>query len=313
MSVFSLVLASPLKPHPKPCEAHCQRLFIDVAVMCVSGLIGAATFLGLGKLMEWTFNPDHAPYSIDCIATPESRKSSKRSNLFPMASEPLLKAGPVQKCPIASLQPLRHSLPEEFAFSLDSPVSDERKGNENTQESQHGGKVALAIWLGMLLDGIPESIMLGFLTNKGDITMAFVVAIFVANFPESFSGASLLKKQGMQTWKIYVLWFTIFWITGILAAVGSLAMPKSDVPEVVHMDNIFDALSQGLAGGMMLAMVATAMLPEAFKGAGESAGVYFVLGFVLSLSITCFEARFGTVQSVRPGTLHELFNSTSTK
>lgn len=46
----------------------------------------------------------------------------------------------------------------------------------------------------------------------------------------------------------------------------------------------------------MLAMVSTAMLPEAFKGAGDKAGLIFVLGFVLSVWITCVGYRYGGPQ-----------------
>ena len=38
---------------------------------------------------------------------------------------------------------------------------------------------------------------LGFMTNEGSVTFSFLVAIFIANFPEAFSGASLLLGQKM--------------------------------------------------------------------------------------------------------------------
>lgn len=58
-------------------------------------------------------------------------------------------------------------------------------------------QVALSMWLGMMLDGIPEALMLGFMTNEGSVTFSFLVAIFIANFPEAFSGSSLLRGQKM--------------------------------------------------------------------------------------------------------------------
>ena len=43
---------------------------------------------------------------------------------------------------------------------------------------------------------------LGFMTNEGAVTFSFLVAIFIANFPEAFSGASLLLGQRMSVWRI---------------------------------------------------------------------------------------------------------------
>eukprot|EP00930_Biecheleria_cincta_P008803 TRINITY_DN110375_c0_g1_i1.p1 TRINITY_DN110375_c0_g1~~TRINITY_DN110375_c0_g1_i1.p1 ORF type:complete len:104 (-),score=20.15 TRINITY_DN110375_c0_g1_i1:212-523(-) len=103
------------------------------------------------------------------------------------------------------------------------------------------------------------------------------------------------------------MWLIIFALAGILATVGSLILPVTHDETAGKVENLIGSVSEGVAGGMMLGMVATAMLPEAFKGAGEAAGVYFVLGFVLSLSITCVEARFGTVQNPRPHHEHSVY------
>mmetsp|Transcript_135965 Transcript_135965/g.378949 ORF Transcript_135965/g.378949 Transcript_135965/m.378949 type:complete len:422 (-) Transcript_135965:251-1516(-) len=158
--------------------------------------------------------------------------------------------------------------------------------------------VALSMWLGLLLDGIPESLMLGFMTNEKAISFTFLVAILVANFPEAFSGASLLTSQGMKKHRVFLMWFVVFALTGFLSMVGSLIMPnavtKGSIEERVRYTST--AAFEGLTGGAMLAMIATAMIPEAFRGAGEAAGLLFVLGFVLSVFISCLGARFGGPQ-----------------
>ena len=47
---------------------------------------------------------------------------------------------------------------------------------------------------------VPEQLKLlnfvNFITNELAMTVAFIVAIFVANFPEAFSSASMLKARG---------------------------------------------------------------------------------------------------------------------
>mmetsp|Transcript_55334 Transcript_55334/g.117975 ORF Transcript_55334/g.117975 Transcript_55334/m.117975 type:complete len:476 (+) Transcript_55334:187-1614(+) len=163
-----------------------------------------------------------------------------------------------------------------------------------------GSSVAISMWLGLLLDGIPESLMLGFMTNEGSIGFEFLVAIFIANFPEAFSGASLLIKQGMSTTKVFAMWTTVFVVTGLLALVGSWIMPDHVEPGSTA-DKVRDfstACMEGLTGGAMLAMISTAMLPEAYRGAGEPAGLLFVLGFALSILLSCLGARFGGPQEL---------------
>ena len=40
------------------------------------------------------------------------------------------------------------------------------------------------------------------MTNEGAVTFSFLIAIFIANFPEAFSGASLLLGQNMSVSRI---------------------------------------------------------------------------------------------------------------
>lgn len=155
--------------------------------------------------------------------------------------------------------------------------------------------VAFSMWLGVTLDGIPEALMLGFKTNEGSLSWQFIVAVFIANFPEAFSAASLLKDQGVSTSKIMVMWSSVFVITGVLAFFASWAMPD-DVSEgstVYQVRSSTTAGLEGLTGGAMLAMVSTAMLPEAFHGGGDLSGCIFVLGFVLSVLLQTMGIKFG--------------------
>ncbi|CAE8722102.1 unnamed protein product [Polarella glacialis] len=182
----------------------------------------------------------------------------------------------------------------------ESPVSSAANGSPetgaapaagDTADTSSGGggaSVALSMWLGMMLDGIPEALMLGFMTNEGGVSFAFLVAIFIGNFPEAFSGASLLYEEKMPVSRILAMWTALFLMTGLLAMLGSLMMP-SDVQRGSNLQKLRDTSTsamQGLTGGAMLAMVCTAMIPHSFKGAGDSAGILFVAGFGLSVWIT---------------------------
>lgn len=159
-----------------------------------------------------------------------------------------------------------------------------------------GAKVALSMWLGVVLDGIPEALMMGLMTNRGDVTIPFVLAIFVANFPEAFSAAGLLREFGVTRSKIILMWSSVFLGTGILALLGSLAMPSSHGANytlaVDKVQSWCTAVLEGLTGGAMFAMISTAMVPEAFHGAGDAAGLLFVFGFITACSMQALGQAF---------------------
>ena len=58
--------------------------------------------------------------------------------------------------------------------------------------------------------------MLGFMTNEQNITFEFLLAVFVANFPEAFSAASLLRAQKVPIRRIFSMWMIVFVLTGLL-------------------------------------------------------------------------------------------------
>lgn len=65
-----------------------------------------------------------------------------------------------------------------------------------TGERQLAGS-ARAIVLGTVLDGIPESFVLGAsLLQKGAVPIAVVIGVFVSNVPEALSGTSGLLEAG---------------------------------------------------------------------------------------------------------------------
>lgn len=208
-----------------------------------------------------------------------------------LGSSPPSVAAPIAAEPIAAMG--------GSLVLLDLQETDSDAGDADLDEHVKQN-VALSMWLGLLLDGIPESLMLGFMTNEGHISFEFLIAIFIANFPEAFSGASLLKKQGMGVRRVFLMWFFVFAATGLLSMCGSLVMPDTVVADSVldRVRNTSTAALEGLTGGAMLAMISTAMIPEAFRGAGEAAGLLFVLGFAVSVLISCLGTRFGGPQTM---------------
>jgi ZIP family zinc transporter len=71
-----------------------------------------------------------------------------------------------------------------------------RSGGQQASESDQPGS-GLAIAIGALLDGIPESMVIGIsLLGGASVSMVAVVAIFISNIPEGLSSSAGMKKAG---------------------------------------------------------------------------------------------------------------------
>lgn len=158
----------------------------------------------------------------------------------------------------------------------------------------HEIRVAIFIWLGALLDGIPEAIMLGYLAAEAKLSLALVVALFVSNFPESFSSAVLLVKHGIARWKVIVMWGALCVFTGVVASVTAWLLPDAMLSrrgryreDYWHL-KLMGALIEGMAGGAMLACISNVMLPDAFKRRGDMVGMFVMLGFIMAVSVKVF-------------------------
>jgi zinc transporter ZupT len=142
-------------------------------------------------------------------------------------------------------------------------------------QKRGGSNVALAIWLGIALDGIPESLVIGGSMEGASISLALVGGLFLANFPEGMSSAALMKKQGSSSVLIIGMWVSLMIMTAVGAALGHLFI--ADAPP--HMR----ALLEGMAAGAMLAMIAQTMLPEAYEHGGWLTGLMTVIGFLAAI------------------------------
>jgi ZIP family zinc transporter len=148
-----------------------------------------------------------------------------------------------------------------------------RSGSQQPSQEQDSSS-GLAIAVGALLDGIPESIVIGvsLLTGSGSVRFVAVAAIFLSNVPEGLSSSSGMKKAGRS--KAYV-----FGVWGGIALVSALASLLGYV--------LFRGVSSGViagtmavAAGAILAMIADTMIPEAVEGAHDLTGLITVLGFL---------------------------------
>lgn len=159
-----------------------------------------------------------------------------------------------------------------------------RLGYSNRKPIAGGAPEAsgLTIVLGALLDGIPESAVLGLtLLETGSVSVAMLVAVFVSNLPEGIAATVGLLGGGWSRAKVYALWSGIAVASAISAAAG-FALLDGASPDTL-------AFMFGFAGGAVLTMLATSMMPEAYEHAGRNVGLATVLGFAVALAVNWLE------------------------
>ena len=84
---------------------------------------------------------------------------------------------------------------------------------------QEGGS-ALAIVLGTVLDGVPESLVIGLtIYHGGAVGAAFLAAVFISNLPEAIASTAGLVASGWTKARILGLWIAIA-VIGIASLAG---------------------------------------------------------------------------------------------
>jgi ZIP family zinc transporter len=139
-----------------------------------------------------------------------------------------------------------------------------------------------AIFIGTLLDNIPESIILGMsLALGGAINVAFLAAVFVSNLPEGVAGTLNLGAAGHSRRSIFWMWTVLVIISAACAGLGYI---------VIHLLPGTDGhIAQAFAAGAMLTMLADAMMPEAFEHGGKLVGIFTVMGFLAAGVLTILQ------------------------
>jgi zinc transporter, ZIP family len=158
---------------------------------------------------------------------------------------------------------------------IDSHGGADRKrsdGRQNAGRSQ-------SIVLGTVLDGIPESVVIGVsMIGGGGVSAAVVAAVFLSNVPEAMAATSGLSKARTPSWQIMRMWGSIALLSATAAAVGYGALAGGS-------DALIGAV-QAFAAGAILTMLADTMMPEAFEEGGRSVGLATVIGFALAFGLS---------------------------
>ncbi|MBD2715823.1 ZIP family zinc transporter [Microvirga sp. STR05] len=151
-----------------------------------------------------------------------------------------------------------------------------------TEGNEAGDDNGLALAIGALLDGIPESIVIGLsMLAGGAVSMVAVVAIFLSNLPEGLSSASGMRKAGRPAHYVLLLWAGIALVSGASSLLGYTVFS--------HFSNEVVAATMAVSAGAVLAMIADTMIPEAFEVAHNFTGLITVLGFLVSFFLSKME------------------------
>ncbi|MEM7232852.1 MAG: cyclic nucleotide-binding domain-containing protein [Planctomycetota bacterium] len=155
----------------------------------------------------------------------------------------------------------------------------------------------IAVWLGILLDGIPESFVIGsgflaLLSAKSAVSSevsfleiipyTLIAGLFLSNFPEALSSSAGMRTQGWSAQKILLMWTSLMVITALGAGVGYWlggALPHSVLVAV-----------EGIAAGAMLTMIASTLIPESVHlGGRNTVGLSTLIGFLSAVAFKLFE------------------------
>ena len=136
----------------------------------------------------------------------------------------------------------------------------------------------LAIVLGSVLDGIPESFGLGLTVLQGGVSVSLLAAVALSNLPEGMSSSSGLRQAGWPRNQVVAMWSVVVLVSGTAAAAGyGMLGPASGRT---------GALVQAFAAGALLAMLADTLLPQAYAVEGVLTGSLVVTGFAVSLALS---------------------------
>jgi ZIP family zinc transporter len=149
-------------------------------------------------------------------------------------------------------------------------------GKVTTDSSPPDGE---SLYIGAVMDNIPENAALGItIASGGIINIAFLVAIFVSNFPEGLASTNDMKSAGLGRRYILILWSVAVVIGTLSSTLGYTILSNFSEPII--------SISIAFAGGAILVMLGETMIPEAFRRVSFGKGLALLAGFIIGVILT---------------------------
>lgn len=256
---------------------------VAICVTIGCAIIGALVYLHLNKLLEVYMAAPAADEPLSPVSPSSTSQAHETTPLTNEASQRARsswrRAGRQVRTAAKIAEPMKAGRAK--ALVLHTATKDDEK--------EGGTGAAWAMWLGVLVDGIPEGILLGFLAAQHRLSMVLVLSLFIANAPEAFAAASFMKTAGVPRTTTIGIWALLCVITGCLCGLSCylllwLAPGGHIAPEIEY----GVAAVEGVAGGAMIACIAAVMLPEAFERSNKdvlylSSGFLCTTGFLVAV------------------------------
>ena len=131
----------------------------------------------------------------------------------------------------------------------------------------------LAILVGTLMDNIPEALVIGFNVGSGHLSSSFLMAVFISNIPEALSSSVGMQQAGTKARRILTLWGGAVVLSGLTAMLGNFLSTFANAWVL--------GTAQALAGGAILAMLSSTMMPEAYEMGGGTVTYSTIAGFLV--------------------------------
>lgn len=143
-------------------------------------------------------------------------------------------------------------------------------------ESSNQNDSGLGIFIGTVMDAIPESMMLGMslIGGKG-VSLLLLIAIFISNIPEGLSSTTGMLKSGQSKGKIIFLFAVVTIVAGLSALFGYVFLDNASL-------GVISIISSFAAGGI-ITMIGSTMMPEAYEEGGGLVGLMTAFGVITSI------------------------------
>lgn len=147
-------------------------------------------------------------------------------------------------------------------------------GRRKHPEGHDENTEAKAIVLGSILDGVPESVVLGLSILQGAVSAPLLAGVALSNFPEGMASTAGLRTAGWPVARIVGMWTAVLLASGLACAAGFALLETTG-----------GALAQAFAAGALLTMVTDTMLPGAYAVERTWTGGFVVTGFALAVAL----------------------------
>ena len=178
-----------------------------------------------------------------------------------------------------------------FVGAITFFLSDKLIGSMGASERKsinpsHQSSMVVPLVLGIILDGIPESVVIGLgILGGGSVSLGMLVAVFISNLPEGIASTTGMRSSGWSGIKIISLWVTIAVVCALASALGYTLCG--------NLSSQWLSFILAFSGGAILMMLANTMMPEAYEHGGKLTGIFTVLGFAVSVWVIALEHAGG--------------------